>query len=747
VFDAGEPGLNGVRVQLVNADTANVVATTTTNPAGGYLFPDLLPGHYQVRIDATTLPQNVFSSSGTGVTGEHKGPFEPAPGTTGDNTDHGTEAGNNFITGPVIDLRAGTQPTGEADTPGIPDPAADENSNREQDFGFTTFTLPQGVPASVSGYVYIDQAINGRRDAGTDHGIPGTLITLSGTLADATPFTPQTTRTDRTGFYEFSSLQPGTYTIRETQPPGQLFDGIDTVGNLGGTAGNDVLSVTLAPRDAGIEYDFGEFQPTTVYGTVYLDANRNGVRDANEDGIPNTAVTISGTAFAGTMFSRTLRASDSPVGLVTTTDLLGQFEFPALPPGVYNLVETQPAGFDDGLESSRDAQPAANQPTVGNDVFTGIGPAPGRFRGPFDFGELLPTPGGDMSKRSFLGDDPTGGAGAPATVGGGIPTQNPDVTLNQNPTLLAGDPTKPTVTAIGAGIGSPPLVRVFDYSRGFESFRFFAYEPTFTGGVRVATADLNADGIPDIVTVPGPGGGPVVKVWDGATGNLLSSFFAFEDSFRDGLFVALGDVNRDGRPDVILGTDVGGGPHVRVINLVTGTDLSNFFAFDGATRAGVRVAAADLNGDGQAEVITATGPGPQTLVRVFDLAAGALVQEFAPFGSAFTGGAFVATGDTNGDGTPDVIASVDTGAPVVAAFDGKARGTLAAFYAFDPGFAGGARVAAADLNGDGRDDFLVTPGPGGGPTFRAVSAADLSQLDAFDVLDPGFRGGLYPAGV
>ena len=69
------------------------------------------------------------------------------------------------------------------------------------------------------------------------------------------------------------------------------------------------------------------------------------------------------------------------------------------------------------------------------------------------------------------------------------------------------------------------------------------------------------------------------------------------------------------------------------------------------------------------------------------------------------------------------------------------------FFAFDPAFTGGVRLAAADIDGDGRDDFLVTPGPGGGPTFRAVSANGLATLDMFDVLDPGFRGGLYPAGV
>src|SRR5205823_6820755 len=104
-------------------------------------------------------------------------------------------------------------------------------------------------------------------------------------------------------------------TVTETQPPGQLYDGTDTVGNLGGTAGNDVLTVTLTAQDAGVKYDFGEFQPMAVYGTVYFDVNRNGVRDAAEVGIPNTAVTLSGTAFAGTSFSRPVRAADSPVGL------------------------------------------------------------------------------------------------------------------------------------------------------------------------------------------------------------------------------------------------------------------------------------------------------------------------------------------------------------------------------------------------------------------------------------------------
>jgi hypothetical protein len=76
----------------------------------------------------------------------------------------------------------------------------------------------------------------------------------------------------------------------------------------------------------------------------------------------------------------------------------------------------------------------------------------------------------------------------------------------------------PSLVAVGADAGGGPHVRVFDAETGNEQLSFFAYDPGFLGGVRVALGDVSGDGIPDVITVPGPGGGPHVRVFHGLTG-------------------------------------------------------------------------------------------------------------------------------------------------------------------------------------------------------------------------------------
>src|SRR5439155_20991422 len=165
---------------------------------------------------------------------------------------------------------------------------------------------------------------------------------------------------------------------------------------------------------------------------------------------------------------------------------------------------------------------------------------------------------------------------------------------------------------------------------------------TFTGGVRVARGDVPGDGVPDLIVAAGPGGGPHVKVYDGATGTQTASFFAYNGAFRGGVYVAAGDVNGDGFADIITGAGPGGGPHVRVFSGKDGTLLREFFAYGANFTGGVTVAAGDVNGDGKADIITGAGPGGGPHVKVFSGADGSVLSSFYAFAPTFTGGVFVA---------------------------------------------------------------------------------------------------------
>src|SRR5438552_4479324 len=82
----------------------------------------------------------------------------------------------------------------------------------------------------------------------------------------------------------------------------------------------------------------------------------------------------------------------------------------------------------------------------------------------------------------------------------------------------------------------------------------------FMGGVRVAAADVNGDHVADIVTAAGPGGGPHVRVLDGATGHESLGFYAYDSTFPGGVFVATGDLDGDGVAEIVTGAGEGGGP-------------------------------------------------------------------------------------------------------------------------------------------------------------------------------------------
>jgi hypothetical protein len=298
----------------------------------------------------------------------------------------------------------------------------------------------------------------------------------------------------------------------------------------------------------------------------------------------------------------------------------------------------------------------------------------------------------------------------------------------------------------GLGAGATPQVGIFDSANVTQLSAFFAYAPAFTGGVRVAVGDVNGDGVTDIITGAGPGGGPHVNVFDGSTGKIIQSFYAFDPGFTGGIFVAAGDVNADGYADIIVGADAGGGPHVKVFDGATLALLQSFYAFNVEFTGGVRVASADVDGDGFADIVVGAGPGGGPHVKVFDGQSGIEVQSFYAFNPAFSGGVFVAAGDVNGDGKPDIVVGADAGGgPEVRVFDAATAAPFLSFYAYAPEFTGGVRVAAADLDGDGFAEIVTGAGTGGGPHVKVFDGATQTVVGSFYATAPTFTGGVYVA--
>lgn len=300
--------------------------------------------------------------------------------------------------------------------------------------------------------------------------------------------------------------------------------------------------------------------------------------------------------------------------------------------------------------------------------------------------------------------------------------------------------------------GQAPIVRLFiDTGQGIKTINIQPYKTTFSGGVRVAVGDVNGDGVPDVITAPGPGMEPLIRVFDGSTGNRLNgrigNFLAFPGFFQGGVYVAAGDVNGDGKDDIIVAPDAGMPPLVRVFDGNTGDVLRSFFAYSSFFLGGVRVAAGDVNGDGRADIITGPGPGGSPNVKVFNGANFGLHKSFFAFSSDFSGGVYVAAGDVNGDGRADIITGAGPGGgPHVSVFDGGSNQLLHSFFAFSSNFQGGVRVAAGDVNGDGRADIITGAGPGGGPHVHVFDSQNRSPLHSFFAYDSDFQGGIFVAG-
>ncbi|MEK7516456.1 MAG: S8 family serine peptidase [Patescibacteria group bacterium] len=301
--------------------------------------------------------------------------------------------------------------------------------------------------------------------------------------------------------------------------------------------------------------------------------------------------------------------------------------------------------------------------------------------------------------------------------------------------LRAAEAGKPRAIVTAAGSGSLPLVRSYENS-GTRIVELFAYAPGFRGGVSVAAGDIDGDGKDEIITGAGKGGGPHVRVWD-ANGTHQFGFFAYAPSFRGGVSVAAGDIDGDGKDEIITGAGKDGSPEVRIFRS-NGQLVKSFLAYAPGFRGGIDVAVGDIDGDGTDEIVTAPGRGGGPHVRAFR-GDGSVLQSFFAYDASVRAGVVVALGDLNGDGKDEIITGLQTGAPSeVRTFSGP--GTLGAVFTAFPG-SFGVRLAADDLDGDGRAEIVASYDTGGNSEVRSFTSFG-ALVTLWQAFPDSFRGGV-----
>lgn len=292
-----------------------------------------------------------------------------------------------------------------------------------------------------------------------------------------------------------------------------------------------------------------------------------------------------------------------------------------------------------------------------------------------------------------------------------------------------------------------PEIKIFN-SKTFElKNKFYPYNKSFQGGASVASCDLNGDGFNEIITAPGPSGSPFIRIFDqSGQAKFIPGFYAYDVQLRSGINVACGDLDGDGQAEIVTAPKFGGSPQIRIFNRNGQPKFTlGFFAYDEDFKGGVNLAVGDIDGGGLEEIITAPGPGGGPHVRIFNRFGQSLNKDFYPFHQDFKGGVKVATANVDGDGEEEIITAVENYdvAWVKIMKINESNAILGNFQAFPEDFKGGVNVAGADVDQDSYDEIIVSVNSNGGPQVRAFEADGETKPLNFMAYENDFKGGVY----
>jgi len=307
------------------------------------------------------------------------------------------------------------------------------------------------------------------------------------------------------------------------------------------------------------------------------------------------------------------------------------------------------------------------------------------------------------------------------------------------------------VTPASAG---GPNVRVVD-DAGTQISSFFAYDQSLRMGLEVEQADIDADGVNEIVITPGAGVESRIKAFE-LDGTEMANTLAFNEGFTGGVNVATGDFDGDHAEDIAVTPIGAGGPNIRIYTYDATEEafelLDWFFGYGEEFRGGVNVAAGDLDNDGIDELIVTPRGAMSPEVKVFRYNAGTqafdLVDSVTAYQDTFFGGVQVATGDVDSDGSDDIIvAPFLNGGPNIRIYSLNGSDELELLdwlMAYDNSYRGTLSMQVGDTDGDGYNEVVVAPKTLGDSTVKVLryDGTDFEEVDSFMAYDEHFTGGV-----
>lgn len=256
---------------------------------------------------------------------------------------------------------------------------------------------------------------------------------------------------------------------------------------------------------------------------------------------------------------------------------------------------------------------------------------------------------------------------------------------------------------VGSGRDHKGQVKVFELNgtQKFINF-FYPFGEHYTQGINVAVGDVDGDFIDEIICGAATDSQAWVKIYKySSEKTIVAEFMAYHPDFKGGVYLAAGDVDGDGLDEIITGAGYGGGPHVRVFDIKNGKAYPkpmNFWPFHLNYHYGVRVASGDVDGDGKDEIICGQASG-QAWIKIYKYdSKRTIVSNFLAYHPSFLGGVSIASGDIDGDGKDEIITGAGKGGgPHIRIFKGDDRAKYTNFFAYDRQFRGGINIAVTNI--------------------------------------------------